>query len=292
LDIHHLYIFSAVYRHKSFTKAAQQVNISQPTVSEHIRNLEDELGCRLFDRIGRGIEPTESARRLLPKALEIIEELAQLKAELLGGEDVVKGEVVVGASTIPSTYILPVMIKKFRKLYPEIFFRVRIEDSQKVNQMLIDNELYCGIVGAKADNHNLEYEPFFRDELILVAAPGFVPKRSLGSKDLQGLPFIQRERGSGTRKAAKENFRRLGFRLRSQDVVAEFGSTAAVKEAVKCGLGLAVVSRLAVAEELNDNSLEVVSLAGAKMERYFYLVHHKKRTLPSQHRKFCQFLRQ
>lgn len=292
MDIHHLHIFSAVYRHKSFTKAARQINISQPTVSEHIKNLEAELDCQLFDRIGKGIEPTRSAQKLLPKALQILEEVAQLKAELLGGADEIKGIISLGASTIPSTYLLPSLIKQFRKIYPDVFFKVKIEDSQKINQLIMENELFCGIVGAKADKHNLHYEPIFKDTLALVASPELIKQRSITLAELKNLSFIQREAGSGTRKATEENFARLGFSMAKKQIVAEFGSSAAIKEAAKCGLGATVVSRLAVSEEIKNNSLVEISLAKEKMERYFFLVHHKKRTLPSTHLKFCQFLKE
>lgn len=292
MDIHHLHIFTAVYRDKSFTKAARRIHISQPTVSEHIKNLENELSCRLFDRIGKTIEPTSSAKKLFPKAIAILEEVSQLKAELLGGDTAVQGEITFGASTIPSTYILPQLIKRFRDEYPDIFFQVQTEDSHSINRLIIDNELFFGIVGAKTEQHSLHYHPFFKDELCLVAAPSLTKRKSLKPSDLNGLPFLQREQGSGTRKAMEENFGRMGFALQREQIVAEFGSTASIKEAAKCGLGVTVVSRLAVLEEIKNKSLQVLSLQKEKMERYFYLVHHKNRTLPGPYLKFCQFLKE
>lgn len=292
MDIHHLHIFTAVYRYKSFTKAARQINISQPTVSEHIKNLENELSCRLFDRIGKTIEPTSSAKKLFPKALEILDDVSQLKAELLGGDTAVKGEITFGASTIPSTYILPQLIQKFRHQYPEIFFQVKTEDSQSINRLVMDNELFFGIVGAKTDLNSLHYQPFFKDQLCLVASPALVNKKTIQLKELDDLPFIQREKGSGTRKAMEENFGRMGFNLRRNQVVAEFGSTASIKEAAKCGLGVTVISRLAVLEEIKNKTLYALSLPKVTMERYFYLVHHKNRTLPGPYLKFCQFLKE
>jgi len=286
MNTHNLYIFTAVYRHRSFTKAAQQINISQPTVSEHIKNLENELECQLFDRVGKTIEPTSSAKKLFPKALQILEDISQVKAELLGGEDVVKGEIIFGASTIPSTYILPPLIKKFRHIYPDIFFKIKIEDSLKINQMILENELYCGIVGAKMTGNALRYEPFFKDELCLVASPELT---EIG--EINTLPFIIREKGSGTRKSMEENFKRIGITLKKRQIVAEFGSTAAIKEAAKSGLGVAVISQLAVTDEIENNTLSPISFHKEKMNRYFYLVHHQNRTLPSHYFKFCQFLK-
>lgn len=291
MDIHHLRIFAAVYRSKSFTKAAQQTNISQPTVSEHIKNLEAELECRLFDRVGKMIEPTASAKKLYPKALQVIDDLSRIKADILGGEDTAKGEVVFGASTIPSTYILPAIIKQFQQIYPDIFFQIRIEDSLRINQLVIENELSCGIVGAKKETNSLQYEPFFKDQLILVASPSILKMKTIQINELAELPFVLREKGSGTRKSMEDNFRRIGFTLGKKQVVAEFSSTAAIKEAAKYGVGVAVISQIAVLDELENGSLCEIALSKEKMERYFYLVSHKNRTLPSPYLKFFQFLK-
>lgn len=292
MDIHHLRIFTTVYRFKSFTKAAKQICISQPTVSEHIKNLENELGCRLFDRVGKAVEPTASAKLLFPKALQIIEEVARVKAEISGGEDTAQGEIMFGASTIPSTYVIPSMIKDFQELFPDIFFKIRIEDSLRISQLIIENELSCGIVGAKLDAVQLQYEPYFKDRLLLVAAPQLIKKKSIRLEELTGLPFVLREQGSGTRKAMEDNFRRIEFTLGKKQVAAEFSSTASIKEAAKCGIGVAVISRIAVLDELKNGSLREISLQKVTMERYFYLVRHKDRTLPSPYQKFCEFLKQ
>ena len=290
MDIHHLRIFTAVYRSKSFTKAARQTNISQPTVSEHIKNLENELECRLFDRVGKTIEPTASAKKLYPKALQIIDELSRIKAEIIGGEDVVKGEIIFGASTIPGTYILPAIIKQFKEIYPDIFFQIRIEDSLKINQLIMENELSCGIVGAKIKTNSLQYEPFFKDQLILVASPKLIQKKTLQLKELTGLPFIMREKGSGTRKSMEDNFKRIGFTIDKKQVTSEFSSTASIKEAAKHGIGVAILSQIAVLDELKNGSLCEIAMRKEIMDRYFYLVSHKNRTLPSPYLKFCQFL--
>ncbi len=290
MDIHHLHIFTAVYRFKSFTRAARHINISQPTVSEHIKNLERELECRLFDRIGKGIEATLSAQKLYPKAQQILAEVANVKAELLGGEDTVKGEIILGASTIPGTYIIPPVIKRFQAIYPEIFFQVRIGDSSQINHLILENELVCGIVGAKVDNDALSYEPFCKDRLILVAPPGLIPQKALQIDELADLPFVTREEGSGTRKAIEDNFARLGFKLQSSQITAEFSSTASIKEAAKCGIGVAVMSQLAVSNDLRNGTLQEIGLKNCKMERYFYQVRRKNRTQPSHYLKFCKLL--
>jgi DNA-binding transcriptional LysR family regulator len=292
MDIHQLHVFTAVYRAKSFTRAARQIDISQPTVSEHIKNLENELECRLFDRIGRTIEPTASARILYPKALQIVGEVAEVRAELLGGEDKVKGEIVFGASTIPGTYLIPTIIKRFQEVYPDIYIQVRIGDSSEINRLILENELFCGIVGAQIDGKVLLYEQYFKDQLILVASPQLIGKKTVKPEELKDLPFVLRERGSGTRESMEENLTRMGIVLGRKQIKAEFSTTASIIEAAKQGIGAAVLSRIAVQEEIRKGSLQEISLKKEKMERFFYLVHHKDRTLPSIYKKFCQFLKQ
>jgi len=292
MDIHQLHIFTAVYRAKSFTKAANQISISQPTVSEHIKNLENELECRLFDRIGKTIEPTESARILYPKALQIVGEVAEVKAGLLGGEDKVKGEIVFGASTIPGTYLIPAVIKSFQEVYPDIFIQVRIGDSSEINRLIFENDFFCGIVGAQIDEKVLSYEQYFKDQLIIVASPRFIRKKTMKIEELRNLPFVLRERGSGTRESMETNFTRMGITLGRKQIKAEFSTTASIIEAAKQGIGAAVLSRIAVQEEVRRGNLQEISLKQEKMERFFYLVRHKDRTLPSTYKKFYQFLKE
>jgi DNA-binding transcriptional LysR family regulator len=115
MDIHHLKIFVSVYKNKSFTKASEELHISQPTISEHIKNLENSLECKLFDRLGRSIMPTVEADLLYPKALQILEDLDQIQQEITAAGTGVKGKLVIGASTIPGAYILPRMAYSFKK---------------------------------------------------------------------------------------------------------------------------------------------------------------------------------
>lgn len=290
MDIHHLHIFTAVYRTRSFTKAAREIHICQPTVSEHIKNLEQELECRLFDRLGKAVAPTAAADLLFPKALQILESVFQVKEELRGGEDAVTGEIVLGASTIPGTYILPPIIMRFRERYPGITFTVTIKDSAKITEMVRRHELLVGIVGARTDDNALLYDQVFQDHLVLVTSPSPGRGKTITSEGLSRLPFVLGEKGSGTRQAMEEHFARLGFALSREQVVAEFSSTAAIKEAARCGLGAAVISHLAVREEIGQGNLHEIVWQKQRMQRDFYFLNHQRRTLPPLYRRFRQFL--
>ena len=149
MDVHHLKIFVTVYKNKSFTRASEELNISQPTISEHIKNLEHSLGCRLFDRLGRSILPTAEAEVLFPRALQLLDDLEQIRDEITATGKGIKGNLFIGASTIPGTYILPRLAYSFKKEYPEVAFEILIEDSGKITNMVLQHDLLCGIVGAK-----------------------------------------------------------------------------------------------------------------------------------------------
>jgi DNA-binding transcriptional LysR family regulator len=290
MDIHHLKIFVSVYKNKSFTKASEELHISQPTISEHIKNLESSLDCRLFDRLGRSIMPTAEADLLYPKALQILEDMDQIQQEITAAGTGVKGKLVIGASTIPGAYILPRMAYSFKNQYPEIAFEILIEDSGKITNMVLQHDLLCGIVGAKMKSDKLDYASLIEDELVLVTSPKTLNKKKITLDELTKLPFLQREEGSGTRQTFENFLRKNNFSTVDFNIVATLGSTSAVKQAVKAKLGASVISRIAVQEELDNNILQEIQIRNLKMKRKFYLVRQKKRTLPPQYLAFCKHL--
>ena len=290
MDLHQLNIFSEVYRLRSFTRAAAVLRMSQPTISEQIKNLEKELSCRLFDRLGRSIIPTPSAELLFPRAQRLIDDANSLQEDLVRTREEIAGEILIGASTIPGTYIIPRMIVDFRRIHPEVTFKVVIDDTSRIARMILDHEIFCGLVGACDNSNRLTYTTLLHDELILVGSPGVFPGREIKPEQLADLPFLFREEGSGTRKIMSEHFAARAIRLSNLDAVATLGSTASVKEAACQGIGLTVLSRLAVTRELESGVLHEITVRGLTMRRDFYLVRHSQRTLPPQYQTFCSYL--
>ena len=291
MDIHHLRIFASVYRNRSFTKASEVLHISQPTISEHIKNLENSLNCSLFDRMGRSIIPTSEGDILYPRALQLLDELEQIEKEITAAGTGVRGLLVIGASTIPGTYILPRLAYSFKEQYPDIEFQIPIEDSSRITSLILQHELLCGIVGARIPSDKLLYEPLIEDELVMVAAKKFPVKKAISLKELTTLPFLQRETGSGTRQTFESFLKKSNTSSEALNVVATLGSTGAVKQAVKEGLGVSVISRIAVQEEIHNKILREISIRNLKMKRKFYLVHQRKRSLPPQYLAFCKHLK-
>jgi DNA-binding transcriptional LysR family regulator len=280
MDIHQLRVFSSVFKNRSFSKASEALHLTQPTISNHIKALEDEFACKLFDRMGRTIIPTKEAEVLYGKSTEIIEKADALKEALGQLKKETTGKLVIGASTIPGVYLMPRIMTGFQKKYPAISFQILIADSGGIIDSISRHELLLGIVGAKLGNDQIDYTPFVEDELIVVSAPLKTGKSSMTLKELVALPMVYREEGSGTRREVEKFLESEGISFDHMKIAGIFGSTDAVKQAVKAGLGVSILSKFSVADELEYKLLEEIKLTDIHMKRNFYIVTHKKRTLP------------
>lgn len=293
MDLRKLEVFCTLVELKSFTRTAQAVLLSQPTVSEHIRNLEEQLNQKLVDRLGRQVEPTPVGKILYTHARKILrlqQEALQAVEEYSGR---ISGRVTVGSGTIPGTYLLPKLISDFRAQHPEIKATLTISSSRIIAGKVREGELEFGVVGASWNDPALEWDTIFSDELCLVVHPEhpWAGTRSIGCRQLLEAPFILRERGSGTRKVIAQFLEEQGMRESELQEVAEIGSTAAIKEAVKAGIGISILSGRAIADDLECGRLAAVALDKLRIIRPFYLVRRKKRQLAPVAAAFVDFLR-
>lgn len=290
MDIHHLKVFASVYKHKSFSIAAEELNLTQPTVSDHIKALEGELNCKLFDRLPRKIIPTREASVLIGRAQEIIEKLEGFKDVLSEFRKDLSGHLVIGASTIPGTYILPRLTASFSQKNPSVLFEIVVSDSRAIIDKVARDELLIGIVGAKLESRQVDYKPFLDDELIVVASSSFEVRKNMGIRELAGLPIVMREQGSGTKKEFEKILEKEGIDFQHLNIVGIFGSTDAVKQAVKEGMGISIISRRSVKDELKCGMLKEIGIKDADMKRQFYIINHRKRTLPHLYKIFVDYL--
>jgi len=273
--------FCKVVECKSFTRAAERMLLSQPTVSEHIRSLEGELGQKLLDRLSKEVVPTPVGKLFYGYASKILQtqqEAIQAVDEFIG---VLTGRIVMGSGTIPGTYILPQLIARFRIMYPAIKATLKISSSRTIAQKVLEGELELGVVGAKWNEKGLEWREIFSDELCLAVHPAhhWASVGSVKLETLLGEPFIMREFGSGTREVIKKIFVEHGLKESDLEEVAEIGSTAAIKEAVKAGIGVSILSRCAVADDVACGRIKALDIGNHVMKRNFYLIHRRRRAI-------------
>lgn len=292
MDLHQIDIFCTLIRLRSFSKTAEALYLTQPTVSGHIKNLETELGVRLVDRLGKRVVPTEAGEILYRHGLKLLEQrdLARQEIERLSGR--VSGELRIGGSTIPGAYILPSLIGKFRKRNPAVSVQLIIEDTAKITEAVLAGELCIGVVGAKITDPRIETHAYLKDELAVAVPAGhpWARKKSVAPSALKGEPFILREQGSGTLRIMEERLEKAGISLADLDVVAVLGSSDAVRQAVKAGLGISILSLRALRDDIEARRLAAVPVEGVRMERTFSVILLKGRSRSPLCKAFLEFL--
>ncbi|HIU44370.1 MAG TPA: LysR family transcriptional regulator [Candidatus Ventrousia excrementavium] len=273
--------FVNVIRHKSFSKAAEAIYLSQPTISAHISSLENELGVCLIVRSTKEVYPSAAGQIFYQYALEMLRLRDRAILEVQSYSTEVRGELDIAASTVPSQYILPELLPSLVEKYPKVFFSVRQYDSGEVVGRIVNMEAEVGMTGTAPDKGACAFEPFMDDQLVLIApnTPEYQEMAELAPSVLRSLPVIVRESGSGTRREAEEFLLGAGVDPKSLHVVAQMQSTESIKQAVRKGLGVSVISRLAAADFLESGDVLELKLQSTHPQRSFYLVYHKKRPL-------------
>lgn len=292
LDLHRLEVLCKVIETRSFTRAGELMLLSQPTVSEHIRYLEEVVGEKLINRLGREAVPTQAgmilyeyARKMLDLRRRAIQALEHFRGALAG-------HLLIGASTIPGTYILPEIIGKFRDSFPSISSTVTIAGSRAIVDMLLEGRVEIAFTGAMWHDVRLDWQEVWRDTLVLAvkASDPLAHRRSVQLDELTKIPLILREKGSGTRKVTEEVLDRIGLDVEKLKIVAELGSTEAVRQGIKAGIGASIISSRAVEEDVEHGSVAVLEIGNLRIERPFYLVTHRKRHLSPVAKIFRDFI--
>lgn len=276
MDIRRLEAFSKVYELGSFSKAGEELFLSQPTISAHVSSLEDELGVRLFDRLGRTIVPTKAGDILYRHACEAFKSLENAQAEIGLLQNSVGGELVVGASTIPGHYFLPQVISGFLNQHPAVKAILRIEDSAEIVRLVASGEVGLGVVGAEYASTGLTYEKLFTDDLVAIGPAG---RRCGGWDDCKqviAMPWVVREKGSGTRETTLRALEQGGYQPHTFHTAITVCSTHAVLECVRLGLGVSITSRMAAKSYLERGELVELDLPGVALQRSMFLVYHEK----------------
>lgn len=288
-----LEIFCKVVELESFSKAAEAVFLVQASVSERIASLEKKVGIPLLDRLSRKVIPTAAGELLHKHATLLLEmkETAQLEIEKFLG--LAQGEVCMGGSTIPGEYILPNLIGKFNKKYPDLSVKLTIADSSEIENQILAGQLEIGVIGSKSSHPNILCQQLWKDELVL-AVPVQHPwarRKTVSLKELRETPFILREEGSGTLKILEAYLRDSGQDgTNALKISARFGSSTAVKEGIKSGIGVSILSARAIDTELTAGILKALKVKGLLMSRNFFLIRNKLRIASPSCRVMLDFL--
>lgn len=267
LNLHALRVFTAVAERGGFSRAAVVLHLSQPAVSKAVIGLERELGLPLLERGAGGVRLTDAGATLYHRARELfaVERTAEEEVRAHRGLDA--GVLRLGASTTVATYYLPPLLGAFRAAHPGVTLRVASANTRAIARLLVQRRLDVALVEGPVADPRVSAEAWREDELVVLAPPGHVllrPRRPVAATALGEHPFIARERGSGTRAVAEAALAAHGVR---PPVALTLGSTEAVKEAVAAGLGLAIVSRAAAADELALGRVGAVRVAGLVIRR-------------------------
>ena len=273
-----LQVFHAVAKTLSFTKAAERLFMTQPAVTSQIRQLEDHVGARLFDRSHGGISLTQAGVVALDYAERILALNSELETRLkeIGGR--VAGTLAIGASTTIAEFLLPSIIGEFKTAYPEVLPRVFVGNSESVQSRIEERTLDLGFIEGDSHNSTLVSEVCCEDELRVVCAPAhaLAAQASVAAAALCELPYVSRETGSGTRQVTDRYFQKSGVAPDILNTVVELGSPEAIKGLVATGLGFAIMSCAAVRKEAALGQLVQIPLA-PRLVRYLSVVYAKER---------------
>ena len=292
MEFKQLKTFVEVVRTGSFTDAAQNLFLSQPTVSQHIRQLEEELGTRLVMRTTRRIEITAEGRRLSAYAEDILALRDRMMANCSRrGHSILS----ISASTIPSAYILPSVLKQFGKEHPEVYFSIHQSDSAGVERGVLDGLFDLGLTGRQPDEEELIAEEFCTDQMVLITpvTPFYLERKEKKAsvRELLDQPIILREAGSGSLKAADRYLASEGINEKDLRVVARINDQEAIKNMVAGGLGISFLSLRAAEEFIEAKRVLCFELPEGTAVRHFYVI-QRKGNVPSVLRKdFLRFLK-
>jgi molybdate transport repressor ModE-like protein len=288
LKLEWLRSFLVVADQGSFTAAARQLHKSQPAVWTHVRELEENLGARLLERLGGRTRPTRAGEAVAREARRLLDGVRSLRDAVAESETAVQGVLAVGASTTPANYLLPPILHEFERRHPRARATLWIGNSAKVLDRISANEVDLGVMGIEAMGAEFVARPLCADEIVLFASARhpLARKRRATRSDIEGERLIVREETSATRRLTDERLAREGLR----PALMELGCPETVKRAVAAGLGIGALSRRSIAEEVRHRELEEIRFPGFPIRRRLYSVNLKRKHLTRTMMSFLELL--
>ena len=293
MELKHLLAYATVVRLGSFSRAAEELYIAQPTISLHVRQLEEELHTKLLVRTTKSIELTEKGREVYEYAVSILQLRDRITEKCLEKE---RRIIRLGASTIPSAYILPEVLPAYVKRHPATYFTIEQGDSRSVTEKLAEGVIDIGLVGMKPSSPEILAEPFYEDCVVIIT-PVREPFLSMQDNDPDTLkklfrePVILREEGSGSLKAADAFLAKAGYTAGDLRVTARTNDPEAIKNLVVSGLGISMISSKAAENYSRENRLLVFSFPELSGRRLLYAAVRKNAVLPEETTGFYRYLK-
>lgn len=270
----HLEVFIKVVEKENFSKAAEELHMTQPAVSQYIRTLEQSIGTRLLERSNKYVRLNQAGEIVYHHAKEIIALYTRMQSLVDDLTNKASGPIAIGASYTFGEYILPHIIAKMKEQYPDIHPSIRIQNTKEIIELVKKHQLDIGIIEGFFEEDVLNSEVVSKDRMFIVASPRHRLVGEKGKKtfaDLEEETWILREEGSGTREAAENLFRRYGFTPKK---IMEFGSTQLIKESVEAGLGISLLSSWAIKKELTNGYIGTLRVNGLPFKRNFTILTH------------------
>jgi len=287
MECRDLQVFLSVASHLNYTRAGEELNLSQPSVSVRIRQLETELGLKLFEQLGKKVALTDAGQLLVPYARRVIAAVDDARHAIDELQGLERGSLRIGASTTPGMYLVPQLVAEFKQRHPKIEIHLGIKDTREVEDGVLRNEFDFGFVGGHLATVEVTALPWLTDELLLVVPPShpFAKKKTAKKEDLLKERFILRESGSATRATILKQISKSNLEL---STIMEMENPESVKKAVQSGLGIAFISKFAVATELKAKTLVAVPVKDFKISREMRIVHRQDKHLSRAARAFIE----
>jgi DNA-binding transcriptional LysR family regulator len=278
MDVRDLQVFLSVSKHLNYTRAGEEINLSQPSVSVRIHQLESELRAKLFEQLGKKVVLTDAGQLLVPYANRVIAAVDDAHHAIDELQGLERGSLRIGASTTPGMYLVPQVVARFKRSHPKIDIHLRIKDTREVEDGVLNNEFDFGFVGGHLIATEVSAHAWLTDELLLVVSPDhrLRNKKTVRKQDLEGESFIVRESGSATRATIVTQLQQANFEL---ETVIEMENPESIKKAVQSGLGIAFISKFAIATELKAKTLTAIRVRDLTINRELKIVHRKDKHL-------------
>lgn len=288
LTLQQLKLFESVFRNGSYTRAAEELHLTQPAISIQVKRLENQAGMPLFDQVGKKIYPSAAGKVMYEASQDILNRVTDLSNSIEELKGVVKGPLLMSVVTT-AKYFMPHLLGSFLQEYPEVEPKLKFSNRETVVERLMDNIDDFVVMGQIPDEKKLESYPFLENILVPVATPDhpLAGKKNIKLKQLIKERFLQREPGSGTRQAFNRLLKDNGFSISSY---MELGSSEAIKQGVMAGLGLAVMSTHSLRLEHDTGKLVVLDVEGFPLKRRWFAVHQKGKQLSLTAKTFLDFI--